>query len=292
MKKLLFTLAVAALSLSAASAEEKTKVHDFGDIRSLEVSYLFDVHVTEGNSDKVTVIYEEEYEKHLKVRYHKDGAKLRLELNDIPNKFKRGNQPHITVYLQMNDIDDISLSGASSAEFEGKFKSTDLYVGMSGATKLKGLQVRGSSLKVECSGASKANLSGSFTEEIEVNLSGASDLICSLDTDRLEGELSGASKFTNEGNVKDCEIEASGASRIDMTGSGESIEIQGSGATSLNLKDFPVMVAHVELSGASKASVNASKTMRHDVSRASKMTYYGEAELQNLNEDSNIVRGR
>lgn len=291
MKKLLLTLSIAALSLLAASAEEKTKVYDFGDIRSLEVSYLFDIHVTAGNSDKVTVIYEEEYEKHLRVKYRKDESKLCLELNDVPKKFKRGNQPHITVYLQMNEIEDISLTGASTAEFEGKFKSTDLYIGMSGATKLKNLQVRGDALKIECSGASKAKLSGSFTEEIEVNLSGASDLTCSLDTDRLEGELSGASRFTNEGKVKDCEIEASGASRISMTGSGETIEIQGSGASSLDLKEFPVMVAYVELSGASKASVNASKTLRHNVSRTCKMTYYGEAVLQNLNED-NVVRGR
>lgn len=292
MKRFLITLAAAVLALTAANAEEKTKVYEFGDIRSLEVSYLFDIHVTEGGSDKVTIIYEEEYEKHLRVKYRQDESKLHLELNDIPDKFKRGNQPHITVYLQMNEIDDISLSGASTAEFEGKFKSTDLYIGMSGATKLRDLQVRGSALKIECSGASKATLSGSFVENIEVNLSGASDLTCGLDTDRLEGELSGASEFTNEGNVKDCEIEASGASRISMTGSGETIDIQGSGASSLNMKDFPVMVAHVELSGASKASVNASRTIRHDVSRASKMTYYGEAELQNLNEDSNIVRGR
>lgn len=292
MKKFFLTLVVAASALFAANAEEKTKVHDFGDIKALEVSYLFDIHISEGNSDKVTVIYEEEYEKHLRIRYRKDESKLYLELNDIPNKFKRGNQPHIIVYLEMNDIDEISLSGASKAEFEGKFKSSDLYIGMSGATNLKDLEVKGSTLRINCSGASKANISGSFTGKADINLSGASELKCMLDATDLDGEFSGASEFTNEGNIKDCEIEASGASNINMTGTGETIEIQGSGASNCNLKNFPVEIIDIELSGASKASINASTKIRHDISRASKMTYYGDAELQNLNEDSNIVKGR
>ncbi len=292
MKKFFLTLAVAASALFAANAEEKTKVHDFGDIRSLEAGNIFEISVTEGNSGKVTVIYDDEYEKYLKVRYRKDDSKLCLEMNDIPTRFRRGSQPRITVYLEMNDIDDISLSGAAKVEFEGKFKSRNLYIDMSGATQLKDLQANGSTLHIECSGASKVNISGKFTDKTELDLSGASDLKCSLETGHLEGELSGASRFTNEGDIRHCEIEASGASNIKLTGVGEVLEINGSGACNFNMEDFHVKNAEVELSGASKATVNADKTIRHDVSRTSKMTYYGNAELHNLNEDTNIIRGR
>ena len=88
MKKLLLTIAAAALSFLALSAEEKTKVSEFGDITRLEVSFLYEVHITEGTSGKVTVVYESDYEKHLRVKYRESDSQLLLHLDEIPKKFK------------------------------------------------------------------------------------------------------------------------------------------------------------------------------------------------------------
>ena len=51
MKKLIIILAVLTSAFISANAEEKTKTYDFGDIRSLNIGYNYQVHVTEGNSD-------------------------------------------------------------------------------------------------------------------------------------------------------------------------------------------------------------------------------------------------
>ena len=292
MKRILMTLAAALIALLSANAEEKTKTYKFGDIRSLEVGYLYEVYVTEGNSNKVTVIYEEDYEKHLTVKYRKDESKLSLELNDIPKKFKRGNQPHISVYLEMNDIASISLSGAGKATFKGTYKTDRLDLDLSGATSLRGLQINGNNMEADCSGAASLELTGNFSQGVDIDLSGAAKIDYKGNSDTLESDISGASDLYCNGHFETAKITCSGASNAELEGKAMTAEYECSGASSIDAEDFLVKTAEVGLTGASKAKVNASDDLYHDVSRASKMTYYGNAELHNMNADSNIVKGR
>ena len=60
MKRLIITLAAAVLALSAANAEEKTKTYNFGDITGISAGGIYQIHVTEGKSDKVKVVYDDD----------------------------------------------------------------------------------------------------------------------------------------------------------------------------------------------------------------------------------------
>lgn len=290
MKKLLLTIAVATLSSLVLMAEEKTKVYEFGDITRIEASFLYEVHITEGTSGKVKVVYEGDYEKHLRVKYRESETMLLLELNDIPKKFKRGDQPYINVYIEMDHIDAITLMGAGKAFFEGEFTSDNLRIAMSGASGLSGLDVRGYRLDLNFSGASRAGITGSFKKGAEIEMSGATKGKLRIDTPELNGELSGACSLTFEGNIDDCELECSGACKVELSGKGKQIDLEGSGACVLNTRNFTAEDVDLELSGASRAEVYAEKTLRYDVSTVSKLTYYGNAELFNLNND-NVVKG-
>lgn len=290
MKKLLLTIAATALSLVALMAEEKTKVYEFGDITGIEVGFLYEVHITEGSSGKVKVVYESDYEKHLRVRYRESESRLLLELNDIPTKYKRGNQPYINVYIEMDHIGSIVLTGAGKAYFDGKFTSDDLRIAMSGASGLSGLDVRGEYLDMTCSGAAKADVTGDFKNGVEFEMSGAAKGKLRMNTPELNGELSGACSLTFTGDIDDCELECSGASKVELSGKGNKLNLEGSGACRLDTRDFIADAVDVELSGASGAEVYAEKTLRYDVSTVSKLTYYGNAELFNLNND-NVVKG-
>ena len=63
MKKLFLTLTVLALALSNAGAEEKTRTFNFGDIESLDVNYCYQVHVTEGESGSVKIVYDSAFDE-------------------------------------------------------------------------------------------------------------------------------------------------------------------------------------------------------------------------------------
>lgn len=294
MKKLFITLAAAAIAMLAAKAEEKEKVYDFGEITSINAGFSYEINVTHGRSDKVKVVCDSEMEDLLEIRYSSTTKSLSLfGKNDIQKLFKNKNRnaTRVQVFLQMKDIKSIDLSGAAKATFEGTFRTDDLDIDLSGAAGINGLKVNGMTMDADCSGAASAHVTGNFTEKMEVDVSGAAKMEFAGDSGELDADVSGASKFICDGNFEKCEIACTGASSAVLKGKAGYAEYECSGASSVDAQDFIAKNADLELTGASKAKVHATSELRHNVSRASKMTYYGNAKLVNLNNDSNIVKG-
>lgn len=292
MKRILITLAIAALALFTANAEERTKTYEFKNVTGIEAEFNYDIYVTHGKSNVVTVVYDSMYEGYMSVNHYAMSGTLCLKMNELPRKLRNSDHPAIKVYLEMTKVEDIDLSGASSISFEGEFSTSELEIELSGASRLNALMVKGESLSADCSGASNAVVEGVFSDDVEIDISGASELTFNGRAKSLEGDISGAAQFEGEFDVETCSIECSGAANATIEGSAKKILLDGSGACGINTRNFIAENASISLSGASKAKVYASKLLKYDVSRACKMTYYGDAELVNMSEDSNIVRGR
>lgn len=290
MKKYLLTLAAIAIAAIAANAEEKTKTYNFGEINGIEAGMTYQIHVTQGNSDKVTVIYDSVYEQYMNIRH--TGNVLHMDIEELPRKLRSMNFKPIKVYVEMDFIREIELSGAASASFSGEFQTRDLDIDLSGATKLHGLHINGDTMSIDCSGASDMTISGNFTSDIEIDLSGAADMEFDGKCMELDCELSGACNLKGNISCSTGSIECSGASKIDLKGSTGKLSIDGSGACSIDTEGIAADTVNIRLSGACKARVTASGHIYHDIARSCKMTYFGDAELHNQNEDNNIVRGR
>lgn len=292
MKRLLLTLAASAIALLSANAEEKTKTYDFGDIKSITAGSSYQIHVTHGKSKEVKVVYDSDIEKYQKLDVRYSGGTLNLSLKQEKPLKSWTKSTEIHVYLEMDDINELDLSGAAKATFSGDFKSETLGLDLSGAASVRDLNVRGENLEADVSGAANADLTGNFTGKIEVDISGAAKFDLKSDAEYLEADVSGASKLRCAGNFKECEISCSGASNADFTGKVGKADFECSGASGIDAQDFIAKTVEVELTGASKAEVNASDDLYYNVSRASKMTYYGDAKLHNRNTDNNVVKGR
>ena len=290
MKKLIILAAICAAALTA-NAEERTKTYRFGDIESVRAGYTYKVYVTKGGSKEIKVVYDSELEKYMKVGYSDIQSMLTLQMEELPRKLQREEFAPVEVYINMDDIKNINLSGAAAIYFEGEYRTDDLEIDLSGASNLHDLRVSGREASIECSGAAKATMTGIFDDDVEIDCSGAANVHFNGKGHGFEGDFSGASDFRGELTFEQSSIECSGASKIDIKGSGESIILEGSGACNIDAKDFIAENATVELTGASKARVHSGKVLKYDVSRACKMTYYGNAKLINMSEDSNVVRG-
>jgi hypothetical protein len=108
------------------------------------------------------------------------------------------------------------------------------------------------------SGATRGTVSGfSSAEDLDIGVSGAS---------RVTGDITA-------GNV---DFEISGASTIQLEGSANDMDATASGASHLNLDDFIVNNADVNLSGASSGTVNLDGRLDADLSGASNLWYIGE----------------
>ena len=103
-------------------------------------------------------------------------------------------------------------------------------------------------------------------------------------SDDLDIEVSGASSLNGDIKAGDVDVEASGASKVTLKGSGKDIIVRGSGAIKIDLEEFVVNNAEVKLSGASTANLNAEGLISPvDLSGASNVTYSANATLHNSN---------
>jgi hypothetical protein len=134
----------------------------------------------------------------------------------------------------------------------------------------------------------KLNLSGAAhgdaraftsTSDLEVELTGASNLDIDMETGDFRADISGASSLSGRLDATSSDIDLSGASHATLTGSGGDLVIGGSGASRGNLRGYNLNDASVELSGASSAELTVNGRMDVNLSGASRLDYYGDATL-------------
>ena len=304
MKKILAIAILLVTVLVNAGAKEKSLKYDCGDIVSIKqgssYSVSFEFHITKGRSKSVEVVYDSELEEQIRdfeldVNFSEADRRLYVGIKELPRRFGRIKLPlkpmPVKVYLEMDEISSIDLSAASSAYFDGSFLSSDLEIELSGAANfVTPLKVDGKSLSLDCSGASNVSVYGDF-DEVSIDASGASYIDYRGNSKNIDGDFSGASKLYLQGDSRNSEIECSGASNMEINGSCEKIDLEASGACKIDAKDYCVKSAVIELSGASIAKITVIDELRHDVSPASKLTYYGNPKMVNLSEIKNVVQG-
>lgn len=114
---------------------------------------------------------------------------------------------------------------------------------------------------LELSGASKAN----FTQFVS--------------SDPFEVAASGASDVRGDIEAGDVTIDLSGASDLRLSGAGRDLVLDASGSSKVDLEQFPVNDARLDLSGSSEAIVNVSGVLNVSASGASDVTFVGEPQL-------------
>ena len=146
--------------------------------------------------------------------------------------------------IQLPDLYELQIGGASRGTVQG-FDSSH-------------------KLSLLLSGASSAEIADTSVGDIEVEISGAS---------RLGGRMvgNGEARFT-----------VSGASTATLQGKADTLVVECSGASHVELSDFPVHDANVNLSGASQATINLDGRLDADLSGASTLLYQGEPTLGDI----------
>jgi Putative auto-transporter adhesin, head GIN domain len=138
----------------------------------------------------------------------------------------------LKAYISFKQIDKLSISGACDVFINGTLNTDDLTINLSGASDLKG--------KIE-------------VKKLSVDLSGASDITMSGNAPRLDVEANGASTFKGFDLVTDvCNASASGASDIKVTVNKE-LSAHASGASDVRYKGNGV-ITDIKSSGSSSIS--------------------------------------
>jgi hypothetical protein len=236
MKKIISLVLFAAITSFSFAQNEKNVVHDanaeirkVGDFTGIDVSNAIAVYISQGNENAVAISADGERTDRIKTEVKNGVLKIYVEGKDSWN----WNNKRMKAYVTIKTLNKLTVSGASSASITDKINSTDLRVNLSGASSLKGaLQVSGV-LKVDASGASTANISGS-ANEFDVDASGASNVKAfDLEATTCSAEASGASSVKINVVKEFSKLEASGASSIRYKGDATVRNFEASGASSI-----------------------------------------------------------
>lgn len=136
------------------------------------------------------------------------------------------------VTIHVPALEEISASGGSDVYGKGNWKMNDLEINLSGGSDLE-MELTANRIECNASGGSDIDLTGS-ADKIDINCSGGSDVE--------------AKKFT----VKHCTVSASGGSDVEIHAT-ESIDASASGASDITYKGNPSQVK-VHSSGSSDIS--------------------------------------
>ena len=236
MKKLLFSLLV--FATIAATHAQVTEVADpNAEVRNVKGFHAIKV------SDAIDLFLSQSDDEVVAVSASK--AEYRDKIKTVVEngvlKIWYDNPPkwsrgnkQLKAYISFKALDKIHASGASDVRVTGTIKSNELDIDMSGASDFEGT-IEVNSFTVDLSGASDMTVKGKATT-FKVEVSGASEFKgYDLQTDNCSARASGASDIRITVN-KELSVRASGASGVHYRGDGVVTDLKTNGASSVNKK--------------------------------------------------------
>ena len=227
----IFTLLILASTGLMGSCIDVTGVKGDGNVvkedrsvsgfTSLEVGGAFQVFLTQGKSESLSVEADKNLMQYIKTEVK--GDKLMIYTEESISKFTKLN-----IYLTFEELEMIDISGAVNITGENMMKFDELHFEGSGASEIK-LSMEVSMLKADFSGASEIELNG-HAAIATFDLSGASSIE--------------AYDFV----ISNCELDVSGAAdaRINVS---DNLEVDVSGAASVKYKGSPHVKSDISGAG-------------------------------------------
>ncbi len=234
---------------------------DCKNFNALDLSYTVKARVVKSDTYKVEITLPTELKQYLKV-YVKDGElKIRMS-EDFTGKIQRKySNWTCTAEIAMPELRELEMSGASAFECDDTFDlgRKKFSLDLSGASKVKSLNVKAEELDAEVSGAASYKLSGDFSKA-ELELSGAAGGELAINADYLELEASGACKAKLNGDFGKIDLDSSGACEITLNGTADRLEVDASGACNIRAMGLKAQDVFVDATGGSNCSLNAERS--------------------------------
>jgi len=220
-----------------------TEKVDIADFTEVDVGSAFEVVITRSDSFSVIISAAESLSDYVEVTKSGNELKIYLQPRHIFTDFTMGMKT-LKAEITMPVLRELTISGATTGSITGFKSANDLDIEVSGASTLE---------------------------------------IIDCEMNNAEFEVSGASKISGNMTAKDMDIEVSGASKAELSGSADEITFEVSGASNLDMKDFIIQNADIDLSGASEANLRVKGKVDVTVSGASRLYFYGNPEIGRLN---------
>ena len=151
-------------------------------------------------------------------RFEVKKNELKVEPRDFNGSVQKST-PSVTLYISTPNLSDVEFSGAGKLEMPGTMVlpgSLDVEVSGAGEICIDDLTVE--SLNIEMNGACKCALAKvTASDDIEIEVNGASDVNANVFCQEFSVELNGAGKAALSGECSKLLCEENGASKVDSS---------------------------------------------------------------------------
>jgi len=236
MKKVLFVLLASVMVMQVVAQKEindpNAQVRNVKGFHAIKVSSAIDLYLSQAN-EEVVVVSAAETKWRDRIRTVVEGGVLKISLDQEGwSWWKNTGHKKLKAYVSFKSLDKLVASGACDVRVTGTIKSDELVIDISGASNFRG-DVDVNSLNIDQSGASDATITGK-ANSVYAEASGASDLKAfDLQTQNCKARASGASDIKISVS-NELNAHASGASGISYKGQPTIKEMHSSGASSVN----------------------------------------------------------
>jgi phage pi2 protein 07 len=207
---------------------------EVGSFHAISVSNAIDLVIKQGVEEGVAVSATDVATRDRIITKVENGV-LKIYLNDNGWHWNFGmNNRKMKAFISFKTLDRLEASGASDVYVDGAIHSDNLAIELSGASDFKG-SVQANQLEMHQSGSSDSKISGT-SSNLRIHLSGASDFNgYDMITDICNVEASGSSD-THVTVNKELRVSTSGSSDVYYKGNADVKERNTSGSSSLEHK--------------------------------------------------------
>jgi hypothetical protein len=259
----LIIFSTATLSLAGQSTtgngniiEDERKVAEFS---KLSVSHGIDVEITQGNSNKVIIVTDENLQEKIIVKV--EGDELQIYVEDSIYKAKK-----MTAVVTVKKLNTIKASSGSDVESKNMLVCDVLTIQCKSGSDIE-LDLEANSVSCKLTRGSDAELNAKVKESVLFSAEHGSDIEAKLTAQSIICYAKHGSDFDLSGKTNKLEIEASGGSDIS--------------ASNLIAEDCKLNV-----SGGSDAKVHSTESIDIHASSASDVYYSGNPEHKNIHANS------
>lgn len=185
MKTFITTALSIAITFAAFSQKRTVDVNNFSE---LSLGIAGTVYLKQGSSNKVEIECDDDIFDEIEFEMRGDRLAIKRDGNwGWGNGWRRSE---VDIYVTMNSIEGLSVSGSGLIESEGRLETEDIKLSVSGSGSME-LDIDSDEMDLRISGSGNINLDGS-AEEAEARISGsgrvkAEDMTVKIFSARISG---------------------------------------------------------------------------------------------------------
>src|SRR5215211_3234343 len=175
MKNILFLLSFLICGLVYGQKvvnDPNAEVRNVSSFHAVNISGSFEVIITQGSQESLAVSANDKADI-ADIKTYVENGVLKI-LFDKKNKLWPKTRK-LRAYIAVKNLDEIRASGASNIKIDGSLSASSLKIDFSGASDMEGNLVITGNLNIGLSGASDLDITGSAAE-VTIDISGASDV--------------------------------------------------------------------------------------------------------------------